>query len=272
MVRYMTDVNMLRWFRCDLELGCSKHVTGNECLTYFITVCFQIDQAANKRVQRFPWQPEIYWSEQIRPQGWRWFGTKIKIWFYNMQIGYLYQFPYLNVVINHLIWPIGWTSQSIFSTRETRADLFSLDSKLWKNVDGMTNKLRQTFSCFELLANADLFVLSVARKRGRDTHTRRPCLWRHWYRLLGKKKEREKKRRKKEEEKPHKKQEEHHHHYQQQQQKRRRTRRRRTTTKTKKQQYSQLCFRDFQTWIFNQPDQTWSEKSAVWLLFIPFLP
>ena len=69
MVRYMTDVNMLRWFRCDLELGCSKHVTGNECLTYFITVCFQIDQAANKRVQRFPWQPEIYWSEQIRPQG-----------------------------------------------------------------------------------------------------------------------------------------------------------------------------------------------------------
>ena len=132
MVRYMTEANMLRWFRCDLELGCSKHVTGNECLTHFIIACFQIDQAANKRVQRFPWQPEIYWSEQIRPQGWRWFGTKIKIWFYSLQFGYLYQFPYLNLVINHLIWPSGWTSRSIFSTRQTRADLFSLDSKLWK--------------------------------------------------------------------------------------------------------------------------------------------
>ena len=39
-----------------------------------------------------------------------------------------------------------------------------------ENVDGMTNKLRQTFSCFGLLENADLFLLPVAREGEIHTH------------------------------------------------------------------------------------------------------
>ena len=129
----------------------------------------------------------------------------------------------------------------------------------------MTNKLRQTFSCFGLLENADLFLLPVIHTHADPVYdvTDTDC----WGKRKEEKKKKKKKKKTEEEKKKeeeeknpkrniiiiinnNKKEEEQEEHQQQ-------------TNKHKIQQYSQSCFRDFQTWIFNQPDQTWSEKSAV---------
>ena len=125
-----------------------------------------------------------------------------------------------------------------------------------ENVDGMTNKLRQTFSCFGLLENADLFLLPVAREGEIHTHadpvydvTDTDC----W----GKRKEEKKKKRRRRKQKKKKKkkikrrrrkkpQEEHHHHHQQQQ-KRRRTRRTSTTNKQTNIKSSSIHSRVFAT-------------------------